>query len=192
MPFILLLPNRIDQEHFVSIVAKAIGSTTDAIRFEVDRLRDEAKLQPPSTDVPQQSVAPKLQTNSARSAFLYLTVMQEVVDPAIASVIRSKLQSYIPQHEFTISDSERAELSFAFENQIQHMPQLALEEDIVSKLNFLRKKLLEHLHAQKRTALSELERAGDTDAVVSALKEIQDVQQELRQESLTIEIFESK
>ncbi len=189
LPFILLLPNRIDQEHFVSIVAEGIGSTTEAIRFEVDRLRAEAKLQPSEPEISTQSIQPKMQTDSARSAFLYLTAMQEVVKPTIAAVIKTYLESHVPPHEFSISDSERAELSFSFENQIEKMPKMALEEDIISKLNFLRKKLIEQQHAQKRAALSEFERAGDSGAVAVILKEIQDLQQELRQEALTIDIF---
>jgi hypothetical protein len=56
-------------------------------------------------------------------------------------------------------------------------------------LNFLRKKLLEQQHSIKRAALIELERVGDTDAVTANLKEMQEVQQELRQEALTYEIF---
>jgi DNA primase len=189
LPFILLLPNRIDQEHFVSIVAEEIGSTTDAIRFEVDRLRDEAKIQPPVSVVSPQSMQPKMQTDSARSAFLYLTAMQTVAEPRITKVIQQYLDSHIPPHTFTISDSEKAELSFSFENQIETMPKLALEEDVVTKLNFLRKKLLEQQHSIKRAALIELERVGDADAVTVNLKEMQEVQQELRQEALTYEIF---
>jgi DNA primase len=189
LPFILLLPNRIDQEHFVSIVAEEIGSTTDAIRFEVDRLRDEAKIQPAVPVVSPQSIQPKMQTDSARSAFLYLTVMLTVAESRITKVIQQYLDSHIPPHTFTISDSEKAELSFSFENQIETMPKLALEEDVVTKLNFLRKKLLEQQHSIKRAALIELERVGDTDAVTANLKEMQEVQQELRQEALTYEIF---
>lgn len=189
LPFVLLLPNRIDQEHFVSIVAEGIGSTTEAIRFEVDRLRDEAKMQPAPVEVSPQSVQPKMQTDSARSAYLYLTVMQDVAEERIVKIIQQYLGSHIPPHTFTISDSEKAELSFAFENQIEKMPKLAIEEDVISKLNFLRKKLLEHQHAVKRAALIAVEQTGDTEAMSACLTEMQELQQELRQEALTLEIF---
>lgn len=192
LPFILLLPNRIDQEHFVSIVAEEIGSTTEAIRFEVDRLRDEAKLQTtvtPAREVSVSSMPPKMQTDSARSAFLYLTVMQDVAPDRVVKIIQQYLDSHIPPHQFTISDSEKAELSFSFESQIETMPKLALEEDIISKLNFLRKKLLEHQHAGKRAKLIEAEQAGDAEAMTASLQEFQELQQELRQEALTLDIF---
>ncbi|MFT5831703.1 MAG: DNA primase [Candidatus Paceibacteria bacterium] len=191
LPFVLLLPNRIDQEHFVAIVAEEIGSTTEAIRFEVDRLRDEAKMKPAAPEVSPQSVQPKMQTDSARSAYLYLTVMQDVAEPRVVKIIKQYLDSHIPPHTFAISDSEKAELSFSFENQIETMPKLALEEDVISKLNFLRKKLLEQKHSVKRAELILLEQSSDTDAMTVNLKEMQEVQQELRQEGLTIDIFEA-
>ena len=195
LPFILLLPNRIDQEHFVSIVAEAIGSTKEAIRYEVDRLRSEAKTQPATaTEVTSTApaAAPKLSNDSARSAFMYLTVMQEVAPERIASVIKKQLEVYVPAHAFEISDSEKAELGFAFENQIEKMPKMALEEDIVSRLNVLRKKLLEQTHAIKRTELAKAEQQGDGDLVSAKLQELQAVQLELRAEPVTIAIFEAK
>jgi len=160
------------------------------MRFEGDRLLDEAKIQPAAPEVTPQSMQPKMQTDSARSAFLYLTVMQDVAEPRVVKVIQKYLESHIPPHDFAVSETERAELSFSFENQIEKMPKLAVEEDVISKLNFLRKKLLEQQHSVMRTTLIGLEQAGDTDAMTASLKEMQAVQQELRQESLTIEIFE--
>jgi hypothetical protein len=53
----------------------------------------------------------------------------------------------------------------------------------------LRKKLLEHQHAGKRAKLIEAEQAGDTDAMSASLQEFQELQQELRQEALTLDIF---
>jgi DNA primase len=43
VPFVTYLPNRIDAEHFEGLIAEAIGTTKDAIHFEVERVRDEIK-----------------------------------------------------------------------------------------------------------------------------------------------------
>jgi DNA primase len=43
VPFVTYLPNRIDAEHFESLIAEAIGTTKDAIHFEVERVREEVK-----------------------------------------------------------------------------------------------------------------------------------------------------
>ncbi len=43
VPIITMMPNRIDAEHWEGEIAKAIGTTTDAIHFEVERVREEVK-----------------------------------------------------------------------------------------------------------------------------------------------------
>lgn len=45
LPFIALMPNRIDQEHFEGVVAEALEVTKDAIRHEVGRLGDSTVSQ---------------------------------------------------------------------------------------------------------------------------------------------------
>ena len=193
LPFILLLPNRMDQEHFVSIVAKEIGSTNEAIRFEVDRLRDEHKLQPATVTNPdvQESTAPvsQIKTDSARSSFLYLTAMALVADASVVDVIEAQLELHVPEHAFTISESEAAELSFSLENQIEKMPKLALQEDVVSKLNLLRTKLLQQKLTALRAQMQAAEQNQDTAASLEHLTTIQTVQELLRKPLLTVEIF---
>lgn len=194
LPFILLLPNRIDQEHFVSIVAKEIGSTNEAIRFEVDRLRDEDRLQLSvnSAHPDIQSVsAPSSQgkNDSARSAFLYLTAMAMVAKESVVQVIQTQLESYVPEHTFSISETEAAELSFSLENQIEKLPTLALQEDIVSKLNFLRIKLLQNQLSDLRAQMQTAEQNEDVATSLSYLTKIQAVQEQLRAPLLTVSIF---
>jgi DNA primase len=43
LPFVTLMPNHIDAEHWEREIASAIGTTADAIHFEVERLREEQK-----------------------------------------------------------------------------------------------------------------------------------------------------
>jgi len=193
LPFILLLPNRIDQEHFVTIVAKEIGSTNEAIRFELDRLREDEKVQPLAANNPDIKESPtqvnQVKSDGARSAFLYLTAMEMVADKSVATVIATHLAVHIPEHSFTISEAEAAELSFSLENQIEKMPKLSLQEDIVSKLNFLRTKLLQQNLNNLRAKIQLAEQNADADASLEHLTKIQAVQELLRMPLLTVEIF---
>ncbi len=66
LPFIGLMPNHIDQEHFADIVAKDLGVTTDAIRYEVTRITETSKnpqgsqgVQTPSRTPTEKPVQPK-------------------------------------------------------------------------------------------------------------------------------------
>jgi DNA primase len=192
LPFILLLPNRIDQDHFVSIVAEEIGSTKEAIRFELDRLREENKLEPTtnqSDTLERTNTTDQINTDSARSAFLYLTALALVADKSVADLIQNQLDSYIPEHSFTITEAEAAELSFSLENQISKMPRRGLLEDVVSKLNYLRNKLLQQRLTQLRSLMQIAEQAEDTTASLEHLTNIQSVQEQLRAPRLSVEIF---
>jgi DNA primase len=190
LPFILLLPNRIDQEHFVSVIAKSIGSTTEAIRFEVDRLRDESKFTPDvAATAPIAPVQAKIQSDSARSAFVYLQAMLLVADDVTRDIITTQLTTHIPEHTFVISEAESAELSFSLENQLDKMPKLAAQEDILSKLNILRSKVLQQQLTVLRADLQVAEQAAHTDAVNTLMVTIQTVQGELRKPALDLAIF---
>ena len=190
LPFILLLPNRIDQEHFVSIVAQEIGSTTEAIRFEVDRLRDEAKLQPAApTEVTPSSVAPKMQTDSARSTFLYLEVIRSVTDPAIGTIVKEQLETYVPSHDLKITDAEVAELSFTLENQIENTPLLELYSEIVTRLNWLRKKLISQQLSVYKMEQQKAAADGDEDAELRLSGQVAELAKLQAAPSLTLELF---
>lgn len=45
IPLLVHMPNRIDREHFEQVVADAIGTTKDAIHYEVGRLEENEKQQ---------------------------------------------------------------------------------------------------------------------------------------------------
>lgn len=189
-PLANLAPSHTEQYGFAKIIADSLNVPVDVVWRDMEYLQSEVKLQPASTEeVPPQSVAPKLQTNSARSAYLYLEAIKTVAPAPVASVIVEKLASHIPEHSLAISDSEMAELSFMLENQLDSMPKLALEEDIVSKLNFLRKKLLQQEVNQVRADLQDAEQTGSDEQSAALLQQIQKLQQELRSEPLTVEIF---
>ena len=190
LPFILLLPNRIDQEHFVSVVAEGIGSTTEAIRFEVDRLRDEAKLQPTVAEsVSPSSIAPKPQADGARSTFMYLAVIKTVTDPKIGTIVQTQLETYVPQHDLQITEAEVAELSFTLENQIEHTPELELYSEIVTKLNWLRKKLISQRLSVYKTAQQEAADAGDEAREIELGGLVAALAKEQSAPTLTLEIF---
>lgn len=40
LPFIALIPNKIDQEHFAHVVGESLGVTAESVRHEVERLND--------------------------------------------------------------------------------------------------------------------------------------------------------
>lgn len=190
LPFVLLLPNRIDQEHFVSVIAEKIGSTAEAIRFELDRLRDEQKTkvvsQPYQDESPMVSTQMDVSTGSVQSAFAYLSAMQQLLDTKMSAVISNYLKE-LPEHELQLDPTEQAKITFTLEEQIAKQPILGLQEDVANRLNFLRTKLLQQKLATLKTGLVEAEQA-DT-SIEELLREIRVVQEALKTEALTTEIF---
>lgn len=57
LPFIALMPNRIDQEHFETVVAEALAVSHDAIRHEVARMTDSTAGEG-VREVPKSQAAP--------------------------------------------------------------------------------------------------------------------------------------
>lgn len=191
LPFVLLLPNRIDQEHFVGVIADAIGSTTDAIRFELDRLRDDqvargtdssvvATLTPATDAATQTNTTP----NTLHGAFAYLTALTEILADTTGTFIATQLES-LPEHDLVVSAQDAAKLSFTLEEQIAKYPKLALQEDIINRLNFVRTQLLKQQLTTLRNALGAAEAAGES--IEDVMKEIQDIQNQLKQDLLTVE-----
>jgi len=191
LPFVLLLPNRIDQEHFVSVIAAAIGSTTDAIRFEVDRLREEQKLKRPEPVSHVASVtttvAPEKDLGgSIQSAFAYLSSVVDLLDEQQSAVLREQLAKLPTQH-LELDVSLQAKITFMLEEQMAKQPKLGLQEDVISRLNFLRQKLLQQQLTTMRAALTKSEQSGEE--TESLMKQIQVVQEELRIPALTINVL---
>jgi len=189
LPFVLLLPNRIDQDHFVTVIAEAIGSATEAIRYELDRLREDRKDQvlaaPAATPDEIKSQSDAVQ-GSAQSAFVYLTAMLDLLEAKEKKIVQELLETF-PTENMQIEPAELAKAVFTLEGQISHQPQLALEEDLANRLQFLRTKLSQQRLAVLRAELTAAESSGAD--ISSIMREIQSVQELLKAEPITIEIF---
>jgi DNA primase len=175
LPFLLLLPDRIDQEHFISVVAKAIHSTTDAVRFEVDRLREETKTGPlSSAQVIEETVKQSLEKpDPIRSAHLYLSGAIAVLESPASVVLKTEVDMLL-EHEEDIAaeESELAGIAFSLEQQFSKLPALAIEEEVVGRLNHFRDMLTRRQLATKRQLLAEAQAIGDDSMLLSTLETI--------------------
>ncbi len=191
LPFVLLLPNRIDQEHFVTVIADKIGSTAEAIRFELDRLRDERKVSGVATHAAPETNAPvspdtKDSVGSIQIAYAYLSAMKDLLGDKMSKIITAELEA-LPVQDLTVDAAELAKLTFTIEEQIVKQPKLTLQEEVVSRLNFLRTKLLQQKLAALRVGLTAAESGGND--IASIMVEIQTIQEQLKVPAKTIDIF---
>jgi DNA primase len=176
LPFLLLLPDRIDQEHFVSVVATAIHSTTDAVRFELEKLREETKTGPLSHNEIVDSLVKEStsKADAVRSLRIFLEAAAEVTDVPLSTFIKNEVEKLLTEGGETepIPESELAGVTFTLEQQFSKLPKLAIEEEVVSRLNLFRIGLIRRALNEQRKLLQEAEAMNDDAMLLSTLESI--------------------
>ena len=193
LPFLLLLPDRIDQEHFVGVVATAIHSTTDAVRFELDRLREETKKGPlPHNDIVDAVVKNADKSDSLRSARVFLEGAVAVVPESVALFIKKEMSRLLESEPAEpIDESELAGVTFTLEQQFGKLPPLAVEEEVISRLNHFRKSLIRRQLTAHRQLLEEAQSSGNDELMVATLEAIKTHESQLRQPAYTVDSLKS-
>jgi len=197
LPFILLLPSRIDQEHFVSKVAESIGSTAEAVRYELDRLREQKVSTPVRESSFHNELASKniSENKSAANDTMYRTYMFLL---AAAQIVEEKLGERLKTETAKVSqianlplpsDLELTELMFTLEQQFDQLPHLAVIEEVVAKLNQLKTGLLRKSLAEHRKALALTDDGQDEAQFKAALENIRKCETQLRELAYHVETF---
>jgi len=191
LPFILLLPSRIDQEHFVGKVAEYIHSTTEAIRYELDRLREEKVAAPSGFSETVKETVPEVSNNSNSliNARTFLLAAVEVIPEDMKKRVLQQLETIDTSEFETISDSDFAGVVFSLEQQFAHLPQLAIKEELVAKLNQLKVGMIRKSMNEARRALHEIEQQGDDTQLVEVMQKLGGFEKQLKEPQLEIDIF---
>lgn len=195
LPFLLLLPDRIDQEHFIGVVAKAIHSTTDAVRFEVDRLREETKTGPLSSrEIIEETVKQgQEKPDPVRSVYLYLRGAVEVIEESSSRRLKEIIEELLSdEDEIGIEESELAGITFSLEQQFTKLPQLARDEEVVARLNQFRDGLTRRQLATHRQLLDEAQATGDEELYLATLEKTNTLHQRRKLPPYTPESLRDK
>lgn len=195
LPFILLLPDRIDQEHFVGKVAESIGTTIEAVRFELDRLREQAVTPNSDTKVvsgmESTSTKPNQSTvNMSHKAHTYLICAVDLLEPSFSSQIKKELKHL--QELGTLGEpleSEKAGVLFLLEQQYATMSPLAVTEEVVAKLNQLKTLLLKEKLSLLREQLAKVESEDNEVEMAKLLSKIGNYETKLREPAYQVETF---
>jgi len=190
LPFLLLLPDRIDQEHFVGVVAAAIGSTTEAVRFELDRLREQTKAGPlPHNEITDGVIKEAVEKHDVvRSTRIYLEAAVAVIPPTVSAFVKGELEKLLAEEgEKPLEDSEVAGVTFSLEQQFSKLPLLAIEEEVISRLNHFRTLLTRRQLTQYRQLLNEAQESSNDELLMSTLESIKAHEQSLRLPAYTVD-----
>ena len=189
LPFILLLPSRIDQEHFVAKVAEYIHSTTEAIRYEVDRLREEKVAKPGTFSEPidKNEVPVPVSKSNLTSAHAFLLAAFEIIHEPYIDFIKTELAKVDTQKVEPLSDSEFARVVFMLEQQFAQLPKLALKDELINKINQIKLGVTKLKLTQARAKLVEIEQNQDDVVLIEHLKEISSLEKILREPLLHVD-----
>jgi DNA primase len=190
-PFILLMPSRTEQYSFAEKAADALGVPIDVVWHEVERQREASRGRTGATVEASPSPAEQAVRNgsSTRSAFVFLQGARAVLPGPLAERVTTELERLPVETLGDIDPSERAGVEFTLEQQFAKLPELAIVDEVISRLNTLRSGLVRAQLAIARESLTQAEVAGDTAGEEEALRRIAELQAELRREPFTAESF---
>ncbi len=200
VPFVTLIPNHIDQEHFEKIIADSLGTTKDAVHFEVTRITEEAAKvhkvgaglaaapkPEPVVVTPVTHAAPRKETT-----LHYLLAAVTVVSPEIAAVIEREMAAIIGTE---IVEAERAsagpilaKLAFPIEAFMEQTTPRVQGEEFTHRLNHLREVALKEKLLIERNNLKQLEQEGSSDTV-TVMQRVLELQKQLQVAAYTPELF---
>jgi len=191
-PLLIAIPNRIDREHFEGVVALAIGTTKDAVHFEVERqselVHESAR---PLANADPESKQPVASRRDAliEHLYAYTKVLDDAHETARDS-IHAHLTSLLSPEELKlveerVTSPEVQRVLFAVETHIESQSRKELMSDLSSMLTLLAHGIAREKLAKYKTIMQVAERDGDTEALKEAIEATKNAQNIL---SKTIEI----
>lgn len=203
LPYILLLPNKIDQDHFEKRVAEVLNTTREAVHFEVDRLSELKQQQEAGSGYEEYSqvsegqvkekVVPEQRYESQLAYLLgILTLLDGELKDGVKRGVEEITEQSIAELEQKIEVSVKAEVIFRTESLLDKFPKKVFEDEVVHTLNQFREIVIKRKLKVAKSELREIEGAGDEDLIVKALSKVQELQQALQQPPYSLELLKQK
>ncbi len=199
LPYVVLLPNRIDQDYFEGKIAEVLNTTKEAVHFEVERLREIGKSE--TTDERGSEIKKEITLVSKREDrhqinLAYIVGTLTMHERGLTDRVKSWLES-LTGTEFSLLEEQvpsnlKAEVIFKAELSLQKTSTKSLLEELFHNLNQFRDQYAKWQLGKLRLTLQELESSDRNEEMEEALKAIARWQNELKAPSLTIEVLYTK
>ncbi len=202
-PLIAAIPDRIDRDHFVGVVATAIGASKNAVSYEVERQQEKRESEhrhqePGTTTGTQLSNTEPVESNaeplSKREAGLraHLEALASLLPEEttwLAKRITEELERI--KHATEEADTENTALVvnaalFNAESYLEKISKRELNEDVAHQLMKLAEIVGRERLAQLRKKIEAAEAVGDTETALSLLGEVK-FAESLIKDTLTLE-----
>ncbi len=198
IPYIPLLPNKIDQDHFEQVVADLLKTTKDAVHYEVERSAEQGSQK--EREIKLVSVTKDNEQNQSdeignrREVLLtYLIGVLPLFSPVVADKIKVVLSditgvSYF-ELESQVSVSQKAEVLFRNETMGETQPKLIFETEVVHALNQLRQLIVRLRLKDAKGLLQQAELDNDEEAIMAQLSDVHKSQKTLQIEPYTLDLL---
>jgi len=200
IPYILLLPNHIDQDHFESRVAEVLNTTKDAVHYEVERLQENEqgshKTVSTADDTGENKEGKVEVAKRYDSLLAYLFGVVPILEDGVAlnikKIIESVTESSIEELEKIVPTGSVAEVTFRVEASMDNYPRKVFEEDVVHSLNQLRELVIRKRLKIAKDELREAEQTNDIEVLTNSLKVVKELQETLQKAPYTYESLKQK
>ena len=196
LPYILLLPNKIDQDHFEGRVAEVLKTTKDAVHFEVERLNDlsEQTAKTPEIkiltqdNVDESNVGGRFET-LLNYLFGVVPLLEENVKGKVNKVIEEVVGEEIEKIKEKVSLQSSSEVTFRAELALDQYPRRIFEDEIIHAVNQLHEVLVRDKLRLAREELKEAELNNDVVQLESSIKRVTELQEARKKPPYTIELL---
>jgi len=197
IPYVTLLPNKIDQDHFETIIAEALKTTKEAVHYEVERHIELAQNNDKNHSIPQahnSSGEALIKTSKElpsrkESLITYLIGVVSVLEPQVADRVRAKILEITKlseeELENSVSVSSRAEVIFKAEASMAEQPKRIFEEEIIHALNQLYQLVIKHELNETKDKQRKAELEGDVEQAEILLGKVSELQKMLQVEPVS-------
>jgi DNA primase len=169
IPYITLLPNHIDQDHFEGKVAEALKTTKDAIHYEVERINENKSHANKDVEIvdrkvvnTQEVVAP-LQLNSTLLTYVIgvLPVFNDKKVEKVKEILQNITGKTYEELDISVTAAARAEVLFRVESFLDKNPRKVFDEEFIFKLNEYRSIVVREELKKLKEKQKEAELMGD-------------------------------
>jgi DNA primase len=200
IPYIPLLPNKIDQDHFEQVVADMLSTTKDAVHYEVERLKEtpqeggerrhESSEEQASTQLVKTEDLPHRRDRLTVYLLGVLPLFVGKAQESLARELELVLGETLATVEARVSVSAKAEVVFKAETMLEEQPRLLFLSEVVHALNQLRSLIVRQELGERKAMLEQAEFEGDEAQVGELLLAIQRLQRRLQETPYTLELLQ--
>ena len=200
LPYILLLPNKIDQDHFESKVAEALKTTKEAVHYEVERLNELPRHNDKLTEVKKLSktiestegkVAGRFET-LLNYLFGVLPLLEDDASKSLTMAIEEITGETSEDLREKISSTLVSEVTFRTEVALDQYPRRVFEDEVIHALNQLREVVVKEQLKSAREALRQLEQTGEIIDLEAKMKRVTELQELRKQKPFDTNLLHQK